>query len=128
MKITKILDINFMKNPRIQNAEKIWCVLSNVTFQYILVDWKPRKLLICKFVTHRVIGSKLANVLPLNSLAYNEINLKLVASQLLITVQNVRGRVPIEAGFSNFNIKINWPSIEKEVHIPLVHLVPESSE
>ena len=67
MKITKILDIKFMKNPRIQNVEKIWCVLSNVIFKYTLVDWKPRKLLICKFSTHRVVGSKLANLLPLNS-------------------------------------------------------------
>ena len=67
MKITKFLDINFMKNPRIQNVEKIRCVLSNVIFKYTLVDWKPRKLLICKFATHRVVGSKLANVLPLKS-------------------------------------------------------------
>ena len=45
----------------------MWCVLSNVIFKSTKVDSMPRKLLICKFANHRVIGSKLANLLPLNS-------------------------------------------------------------
>ena len=67
MKISKISDINFMEDLRIQNVVKIWCVLSNVIFTSIEVDLKPRKLLICKFATHRVVGSKLENLLLLNS-------------------------------------------------------------
>ena len=67
MKISKTLDINLMKNLRIQNVVKFWCVHSNVIFKSTLVDLKLRKLLICKFATHRVFGSKLANLLLLNS-------------------------------------------------------------
>ena len=45
----------------------MWCVLSNVISKSTKVDSMPHKLLICKFANHRVVGSKLANVLPLNS-------------------------------------------------------------
>ena len=67
MKISKISNINLMKNLRIQNVEKNWCVLSNAILKSTSVDVKPRKLLTCKFVTHEVVGSKLASLLPLNS-------------------------------------------------------------
>ena len=67
MKISKISNINLMKNLRIQNVEKNWCVLSNVVLKSTLVELKPRKLLTCKFATHEVDGSKLTSLLPLNS-------------------------------------------------------------
>ena len=60
MKISKILDNNFMKNPRIESVENRKFGVSFQIFKYTLVDWKPGKLLICKFSTHRVVGSKLA--------------------------------------------------------------------
>ena len=61
MKIPEISDMNFMKDPRIKNVEKIW-------LRSTLVDWQLQKSLTCRLTTHRfswlstrkLIGSELS--------------------------------------------------------------------
>ena len=67
MNISKILNITFMKNLRIQNVEKIWCVFANAIFKFTYVESQTQKSLICKFTAPRVTGSKRSNLLLLNS-------------------------------------------------------------
>ena len=119
MKISKISDINLMKNPRIQNVEKNWCVLSNAIFKSTQVDLKPRKLLTYKFATHGLVGSKLANLLPLNS----------HCDKFAICWLAMRFATRWHATPKLLcKCKINQSSIEKQEHIPFARLVFESNE
>ena len=47
MKILEISDMNFMKDPGIQNVEKIW-------LRSTLVDWQLQKSLTCRLTTQRL--------------------------------------------------------------------------
>ena len=119
MKISKISGINLMKNPRIQNVEKNWCVLSNAIFKSTQVDLKPRKLLTYKFATHGLVGSKLANLLPLNS----------HCDKFAICWLAMRFATRWHATPKLLcKCKINQSSIEKQEHIPFARLVFESNE
>ena len=120
-----------MKNLRMQIVEKIWCVLSNFIFKSTQIDLKSRKLIICKFATHGVIGSKLKNFLDLsqhcNRLAICWLAMISIWNSLArncqVFVQMYKVTCQLKLDSPNFNMKINQSSIAKQVHILFARLV-----